>query len=134
MADEDIFIGEPTEDGAQKISAIRILIREMRDYPGLAVELVEAMGMIVKPWEDVTGEQYGGPAIKQFRRATVTGEVVATVSKDFPAWNIKIHGERPKGAPTVFNKKDAERESKSFVDELLAEAGYILMSSDEEEE
>lgn len=114
---------------------LKRLIVELRESPDLALEYLSVMDKIAKPWEQAdnsldTGNFNAG--ILQFEKVSATGKVIATISKNFPTWNISILGERPKDAPPVFNNKSAEKDSKAFVDNKLAEMGFILMPEDEE--
>ncbi len=115
---------------------VKQLVEEIKEHPQAAVELLTAMSRVVKPWQETNvgplEEGRGQNVVKAFLRTTVTGEELALIQQNFPTWHIRVMGERPTGAPDVFNKKDAERESKAFVDEMLVEMGYILMEDEEE--
>lgn len=119
-------------------SLITQLVQEIEENPEAAIKLLSAMSKVVKPWVETSvgpldpAVGRGQNVVKAYKRVTVTGEEVAVIHQDFPTWHIRVRGERPVGAPTVFNKKDAEREAKNFADDQLRELGLILMEEEPE--
>jgi len=112
------------------------LAKEITEHPKLAVELLSAMSKVVRPWDESSvttlEDGRGQNVVKSYKRITITGQQVAVITQNFPAWHIKVMGERPAGAPSIFNRKDAQIEAKVFADDLLGELGYILMEDEEE--
>lgn len=121
-----------------KTSLITNLVKEIEEDPEAAIKLLSSMSKVVKPWTETSVGSLdpavgrGQNVVKAYKRVSVTGEEVAVIHQDFPTWHIRVMGERPVGAPTVFNKKDAEREAKDFADDQLRELGLILMEDESE--
>lgn len=128
-------------------SMVTELITELVSKPHLAVELVQCLKRITKPWEILGNNGHSinevpvppGKSAKEFlkstqtsayvsgyRLSTIFGDEVAMIVKDNPKWRITILGEYQVEAPFVSHAQHGEANSKKFVEDKLVEMGYII--------
>jgi len=109
---------------SEKESVLETLIEELRVRPEGAIELLNTMSNVVRPWESL--KQDGQSVIHSYRRVSAMGEEVGLIESSAPTWILTIQGERFTGNK-VFNRKGAEKEAQALLDAELAERGFILM-------
>lgn len=131
----------------KKKSVLESLINDLSESPELAVNLVERLGKITKPWEPIgssnsklneipvpPGEspksfikkQDLGPFISGYKLVTIFGDEIASIIKDTPKWKIVILGEYQVDAPFVQHGQKAETNAKTFAEEKLREKGFVI--------
>lgn len=114
---------------SEKQSVLETLAKELKENPEGAIQLLEAMTNVVRPWESLRSE--GQSVMHTYRRLTAMGEEVSLIESSAPTWILTIEGERFTGSK-IFNTKDADKKAKALVDAELAARGYVLMDSQAE--
>lgn len=130
-------------------SLVNQFITELAQHPERAVNLVQVLSKITKPWEAIgmdgaaagpnevpvppgkSAQAYqrqnvAGPNISAFRLTTIFGDDVALIVKDSPKWRITIEGEPQIDGPFVEHGQKAEIKAKTFVEERLRLRGFII--------
>jgi len=144
MSDVETQEGE----GEVETALVEELIKELVTKPAMAIEFVQTLGKITKPWEALGGDgkpvneipvppgtsprdfvktaTSGGAYISGYRLVTIFGDEVAVILKDTPKWKIMIEGEYQIDAPFVQHGQKAENNAKEFAEEKLKERGYTI--------
>lgn len=140
-----------TKSVVKKESVVREFIAELTQKPELAVELIQTLSNITKPWEAIGSngaaegsnevpvppgksakafqkQNVSGPYISGYKLTTIFGDDVALIVKDTPKWRITILGETQIDGPFVEHGKKAEQNAKDFVEERLRLRGYVIGS------
>lgn len=113
---------------SEKQSVLETLAEELKANPEGAIQLLEAMTNVVRPWESLRSE--GQSVMHTYRRLTAMGEEVSLIESSAPTWILTIEGERFTGSKSkIFNTKDADKKSKALIDAELIARGYVLMDS-----
>lgn len=102
------------------------LVEELRSNPAGAIELMQAVASVVRPWERVDIEDGLSRASLVYRRTTVMGEEVARIEQNYPTWFISVCGESIRST-RVFNTRTALEEAQDICNDTLISRGYVLM-------
>lgn len=145
---EDMVMVQKVE-GKKEESLIQSLVVELKEHPERAVAFIQVLSKITKPWESIgpdgatasvnevtvpqgtsaqayQKQSWGGPNISAFKLTTIFGDDVALIIKDSPKWRITIEGVPQIDGPFVQHGQKAEQTVKQFVEERLAQRGYII--------